>query len=263
MGKDPAVLLYTGDFLSLTQGLTMAEIGQLIKLLCVQHQTGHLTKKAIKLSVGSVSRDVMKFFVLDENGLYYNELLENEIARRKKYSESRRKNIQKRYEKTSTYVDTSVLHMETETEAETETETKTGTEIETETGTETKIKTKTKTKIGTVTEAEDSKKKNKYGELENVELTDEEYEQLIKRFPKNYKRYIDDLSYYIASKDVKYKSHYAVILKWNRDNSDDDCSFDTDDFFQAALKRTDEYFENKAKENEVKKHENKEADLGW
>lgn len=259
MGKDPAVLLYTGDFLSLTQGLTMAEIGQLIKLLCVQHQTGHLTKKAIKLSVGGVSRDVMKFFVLDENGLYYNELLENEIARRKKYSESRRKNIQKRYEKTSTYVDTSVLHMETETETKTETKTGTKTKTKTKTGTV----TGTVTEIGTVTEAEDSKKKNKYGELENVELTDEEYDQLIKRFPKNYKRYIDDLSYYIASKDVKYKSHYAVILKWNRDKSDDDCSFDTDDFFQAALKRTDEYFENKAKENEVKKQENNETDLGW
>ena len=231
MGKDPAVLFYTSDFLSSTQGLTMAEIGQLIKLICVQHQTGHLTKKSIKLSVGTVSRDVLGFFELDENGLYYNKRLDDEVIRRAKYSESRQRNAKKRYENKNTYADASAMHIETET------------------------KTETKTKTETVNEAENSIKKNKYGELENVELTEKQYEQLKEKFPKSYKKCIDDLSYYIASKGDKYKSHYAVILSWNRGKSDDMSSFDTDEFFEAAVKRSAENIRRRANayeaENEV------------
>lgn len=231
MGKDPAVLFYTSDFLSSTQGLTMAEIGQLIKLICVQHQTGHLTKKSIKLSVGTVSRDVLGFFELDENGLYYNKRLDDEVIRRAKYSESRQRNAKKRYENKNTYADASAMHIETET------------------------KTKTETKTETVNEAENSIKKNKYGELENVELTEKQYEQLKEKFPKSYKKCIDDLSYYIASKGDKYKSHYAVILSWNRGKSDDMSSFDTDEFFEAAVKRSAENIRRRANayeaENEV------------
>lgn len=56
-------------------------------------------------------------------------------------------------------------------------------------------------------------KKNKYGEFENVLLTDKEYQKLKERFV-DYERRIKDLSYYIASKGDKYKSHYATILSW-------------------------------------------------
>ena len=228
MGKDPAVLFYTSDFLSSTQGLTMAEIGQLIKLICVQHQTGHLTKKSIKLSVGTVSRDVIKFFELDENGLYYNKRLDEEISKRAKYSESRRNNIEKRYKNKSTYVDTYVLHMENVNENVNENDI----EIDNE-------------------DRVDKKRKRKYGEFENVKLTDSQYERLIKKFPVNYKRYIDDLSYYIASKGDKYKSHYAAILSWHRGQSDDMSSFDTDEFFEAAVKRSAENISRRAREYEA------------
>lgn len=60
-----------------------------------------------------------------------------------------------------------------------------------------------------------SSKKNHYGELNNVLLTDEEYEKLVSRFP-DYNERIDRLSEYIASKGRKYKSHYATILTWAR-----------------------------------------------
>ena len=241
MAKDPAVLFYTSDFLSATQGLTMSEIGQLIKLLCVQHQTGHLSKKTIKVSVGTVSRDVMNFFELDENGLYYNKRLEDEVTRRAKYSESRRKNIEKRYKSASTYVGTSVLHMETETETETETDTVTDTETDTD------IETGKKYKL-------DNKIKRKYGEFENVKLTDAQYDRLKKRYADNCDRYIDDLSYYIASKGDKYKSHYAAIRSWHSDKDEkgenreagEMSSFDTDEFFQAALKRSAEHIRRRA-----------------
>ena len=58
-------------------------------------------------------------------------------------------------------------------------------------------------------------KKNKYGEFENVLLTDKEFSKLKERF-NDYEERIKTLSYYLASKGVKYKSHYATILNWSR-----------------------------------------------
>lgn len=55
--------------------------------------------------------------------------------------------------------------------------------------------------------------KKKYGEFENVLLTDEEYHKLEKS---NLLPYIERLSGYIASRGKKYKSHYATILNWSR-----------------------------------------------
>ena len=230
MAKDPALLFYTSDFLSTTQGLSLEEIGMLIKLLCIQHQNGHLSKKAVKLAVGEATEDVLSFFKLDENGLYYNERLDNEKKRRADYSESRRKNRLNKVNKTedsksydNTYDSTYVKHMETDTV--TETETKTDTEIKTDTNINKKL----------------------YGVLSNVKLTEGEYEAIKARFPCNYKRYIDDLSYYIEKKGDKYKSHYATILEWNRDKSEETCTFDTDEFFEAALKRSAEHIRERAR----------------
>ena len=55
--------------------------------------------------------------------------------------------------------------------------------------------------------------KEKYGEFENVLLTNEEYHKLEES---NLLPYIEKLSSYIASKGKKYKSHYATILNWSR-----------------------------------------------
>ena len=93
--KDPAVLLFTGDFLNGCTDLTFEERGQYITLLCLQHQKGHLSMKAIKLCVGSVSNDVMGKFTKDENGLFYNDRMEKEIIKRKENSERQRERIQK------------------------------------------------------------------------------------------------------------------------------------------------------------------------
>ena len=62
-------------------------------------------------------------------------------------------------------------------------------------------------------EKEIIKEKEKYGEFQNVLLTDEEYHKLEKS---NLLPYIEKLSSYIASKGKKYKSHYATILTWSR-----------------------------------------------
>ena len=92
MAKDPAVLFYTNDFLTGCAGLTMEERGQYITLLCLQHQQGHISEKTCRLTVGSVSVDVLAKFKKDENGLFFNERMEIEIDKRRNYEETKRLN---------------------------------------------------------------------------------------------------------------------------------------------------------------------------
>lgn len=59
----------------------------------------------------------------------------------------------------------------------------------------------------------DKNSKDIYGEFQNVKLTKEEYHKLEQA---NLLPYIEKLSSYMASKNKKYKSHYATILNWSR-----------------------------------------------
>ncbi len=64
-----------------------------------------------------------------------------------------------------------------------------------------------------------NKGKKNYGELKNVFLSDEEIQQLNERFGAiTTNKLIFDLSTYIASKGRKYKSHYATLLGWAKNN---------------------------------------------
>ncbi|MHA1401631.1 MAG: hypothetical protein ACTSQE_14875 [Candidatus Heimdallarchaeaceae archaeon] len=57
--------------------------------------------------------------------------------------------------------------------------------------------------------------KNKYGEFENVLLSDEELNKLINKIgDSNTNIFIDRLDGYVESTGKKYKSHYATILNW-------------------------------------------------
>ena len=57
--------------------------------------------------------------------------------------------------------------------------------------------------------------KHRYGEYNNVLLTDEEYQKLRKEVP-DYEEWIQKCSEYVASTGRSYKSHYAAIRKWVR-----------------------------------------------
>jgi len=103
MKKDPAFLFYSSDFLTGVVDLTNEEVGQYIKLLCLQHQKGRLTKKAIKLAVGEVSDDVMCKFDIDENGLYYNKRLEVEAEKRNYFISKQTENGRKGGRPTTQY----------------------------------------------------------------------------------------------------------------------------------------------------------------
>ena len=92
--KDPAFLFYSSDFLVGTMFMTNEQKGKYITLLCMQHQKGHLTKDQITKACDS-DKEILDKFVVDDEGKYYNERLDVESNKRKKYCESRRKSFAK------------------------------------------------------------------------------------------------------------------------------------------------------------------------
>lgn len=95
--------------------MTNEHVGMYIRLLCLQHQKGRLTDVDMKYICNTYVEDVYKKFIKEPSGLYYNQRMEDETNKRVKYSDSRRKNIQKRY---NTQKSTYVVHMENENENE-------------------------------------------------------------------------------------------------------------------------------------------------
>lgn len=92
MSKDPAVLFYTSDFISGTLTMTDEQRGKYILLLCLQHQKGHLTKEDMLNICHGFDKKVFAKFNKDKSGLYYNVRMSEETEKRKKYTESRRRN---------------------------------------------------------------------------------------------------------------------------------------------------------------------------
>jgi len=107
MAKDPAFLFYTGDFSTGTQFFTDEQVGKYVRLLMAQHQIGHLEEKHMLQICKSHDKDIFAKFTKDEKGLFYNERLDDEIVKRKKYSESRSENRKKK-----DFSETYVNHME-------------------------------------------------------------------------------------------------------------------------------------------------------
>lgn len=61
--------------------------------------------------------------------------------------------------------------------------------------------------------------RHKYGEYNNVLLSDEDYQKLITEFPNDYEDRIERLSSYIESTGKKYKNHLATIRNWARNDT--------------------------------------------
>lgn len=135
MAKDPAILFYSNDFDAATKFFTHEQVGKYLRLLIAQHQHGRLSEQQMNFICGSYDKEVYVKFKKDENGLFYNERLENEIIRRSKFSESRSENRKGKTKKgkkkvhskntSKTYEISSDIHMETETETENRIETST------------------------------------------------------------------------------------------------------------------------------------------
>jgi len=115
MAKDPAFLFYSSDFLVGTYTMTDTQVGQYVRLMCLQHQHGHLDEETVLAVMrGEIDQAVLGKFKQDSTGRYYNERLDSEVTKRRNYSESRAKNrAKKTYVKDmSNICETHVEHME-------------------------------------------------------------------------------------------------------------------------------------------------------
>lgn len=119
--------------------------------------------------------------------------------------------------------------------------------ISPEESTQSKSKSKNKSK-NTIKEKNIKEKeiRHKYGEYQNVLLSDEDLEKLKNEFPVDYNERIERLSSYMASTGKSYKSHLATIRNWARNDKkstvkdqtfSDGGSFDTADFYDSAIMR--------------------------
>ena len=98
MAQDPAVLLYTSDFLSGTFSMSNEEVGMYIRLLCLQHQKGKLTEKDMQSICKTYVQDVYEKFEF-KDGFYINKRMFEEAEKRIKYTESRRNNAKLKHMK--------------------------------------------------------------------------------------------------------------------------------------------------------------------
>ena len=95
MAKDPAVLLWTKDFLVGTMTMTNEQRGKYITLLCLQHQNQYLTDAVMKSILNEEDIQVAEKFI-KEDGKWYNLKMKEETIRRKSYTENRLKNFSKK-----------------------------------------------------------------------------------------------------------------------------------------------------------------------
>jgi len=118
MAKDPAFLFYPGDWLGGTMTFSRAHKGAYMDLLMVQFNDGHMALEDIRTILGADfeimwESKLKRKFRQDSAGKFFNEKLENEIIKRKKYTESRKNNL---LQKKSDMAHHMEAHMENENE---------------------------------------------------------------------------------------------------------------------------------------------------
>ena len=98
-GKDPAFLMYSGDFLVGTMTMTNEQVGKYIRLLCLHHQKGFLTETDLKQYLADTDLVLFEKFFRADDGNYYNNKMLDVINERKEYTANRLKNLQKKKHK--------------------------------------------------------------------------------------------------------------------------------------------------------------------
>ena len=112
--KDPAFLFYSNDFLSGTYLMNDEQVGKYIRLLCLQHQKGSLSKKDMLNICKTYDEDIFNKFSIDKEDNYFNTRLKDEFEKRRAYSESR--SINRKGKKSKIISKTYDKHMEDENE---------------------------------------------------------------------------------------------------------------------------------------------------
>lgn len=88
-GKDPAFLLYSGDFLAGTYTMNYEQKGKYITLMCIHHQKGFLTDIDLQTVLTDTDIVVASKFYKAEDGNWYNQKMVDVIQERKDYTAER------------------------------------------------------------------------------------------------------------------------------------------------------------------------------
>jgi uncharacterized phage protein (TIGR02220 family) len=92
-GKDPAFLFYPNDFILGTYTMTDEQVGIYIRLLAISHtKGGKLTESEFFKINHTKDTEVTCKFSIDEQGMYYNKRLLEEIEERKRRNEVNKEN---------------------------------------------------------------------------------------------------------------------------------------------------------------------------
>ena len=98
MSKDPAFLFYPNDYIGGTMGMTFEQKGAYMEILMAQFNRGHMTSHMIGQVLGQTGGQIWDTikdkFEKDSKGRFYNARLEEEQSKRKRYTESRKNNIE-------------------------------------------------------------------------------------------------------------------------------------------------------------------------
>jgi uncharacterized protein YdaU (DUF1376 family) len=129
MARDPAFLFYPGDWLGGTMTFSRSHKGAYMDCLMAQFNSGHLSDDDVKFILGQ-DYDLMwesklkAKFRIDAEGKFFNQKLEDEILKRRRFVKSRHDNLNTD-RKDDTHMDNHISnhmqgHMENENENENE-----------------------------------------------------------------------------------------------------------------------------------------------
>lgn len=220
---NPSMPFYPSDFMGETALFTNEQIGKYLKVLCIAYiNGGKLTREEIISICGGVDERIFNSLKSDEEGKLYHERTVYEMKKREEFAKKKANKKNGR-----------------------------------------KVTREKKPK-----EEKPKEDKKSYGEYNRVFLTDKQYERLKEKYGASLDARIDALDEYIEMNDKEYKNHYAVIVHWDKRNKDRKIdingepekdkykeimtTYDANEFFEAALERSERMFEAMREENSKK-----------
>lgn len=94
--KDPALMFYTANFLAETRRMNYEQVGKYIKLICFQHQTGHIIEEEFFEVVSKSDTTISCLYDVDNEGRYFVQHIDDAIEKRRQFCITRSQNAKKK-----------------------------------------------------------------------------------------------------------------------------------------------------------------------
>ena len=205
-------IVYT-SYLDRFAKLSDEQLGKLFRIMLEYQTTGEVPQ--IEDMALSFCFDVVKYD-MDENNRKYEEMCERQRENVKKRWEKRNTNDTTVYHGIPPYT-TCTKHTDNDNDFDNDSDNDSESDSESDSVSDNALRDKTEKEDTIVSKKET---RHKYGQYQNVLLSDTELEKLKDEFPYDWQDRIERLSEYIESKGAKYKNHLATIRAWARKNND-------------------------------------------